>query len=63
MGVSPSNSRTNLDKAIQRLAGSPVRSVEMRSVLAAAIVGQFLPGASPKAVGRCNCASGARGCG
>lgn len=43
MGISPPNSRTNLDKAIQRLAGSPVRSVEMRSVLAAAIVGQFLP--------------------
>ncbi len=51
MGVSPPNSRTNLDKAIQRLAGNPVCSVEMRSVLAAAIVGQFLPEGVAKGVG------------
>jgi hypothetical protein len=43
MPATPPNSRTNLDKAIQRLAGNPVRFVELRSLLAAAIVGQFLP--------------------
>lgn len=42
MSASRPNSRTNLDKAIQRLAGSPARFVEIRSLLAAAIVGQFL---------------------
>ena len=43
MPASPPNSRTNLDKAIQRLAGSPARFVDIRSLLAAAIVGQFMP--------------------
>lgn len=43
MASLPPNSRTNLDKAIQRLAGTPARFVEMRSLLAGAIVGQFLP--------------------
>lgn len=43
MAAVPPNSRTNLDKAIQRLAGTPARFVEMRSLLAGTIVGQFLP--------------------
>lgn len=43
MSALPPNSRTNLDKAIQRLAGTPARFVEMRSLLAGTIVGQFLP--------------------
>ena len=37
------NSRVNLDKAIERQFGTGARFVEARSILANAIVGQFLP--------------------
>ena len=37
------NSRVNLDKAIERLFGAGPKFIEARSVLANAIVGQFLP--------------------
>ena len=39
----PPNSRVNLDKALERRFGTGARFVEARSVLANAIVGQFLP--------------------
>ena len=39
----PPNSRVNLDKAIERHFGTDARFVEARSILANAIVGQFLP--------------------
>ena len=42
------NTRTNLDKAIQRLYGQTVKFVNIRSLMANAIVGQFLPGAVAK---------------
>lgn len=42
------NTRTNLDKAIQRLYGQTVRFVNVRSLMANVIVGQFLPGAVAK---------------
>ena len=37
------NSRVNLDKSIERQFGTGARFVEARSILANAIVGQFLP--------------------
>ena len=37
------NSRANLDRAIQRLYGTQTRFVEIRSMIANTIVGQFLP--------------------
>ena len=37
------NSKVNLDRAIQRLYGSQAKYVEIRSVIANTIVGQFLP--------------------
>ncbi len=37
------NSRVNLDKAIERHFGSGAKFIEARSLLASAIVGQFLP--------------------
>lgn len=39
----PPNSRVNLDKAIERHFGTGARFIEARSILANAIVGQFLP--------------------
>lgn len=57
MSSSPPNSRTNLDKAIQRMAGSPARFVEIRSLLAARLSGSFCRKASPRAAGPCNFAS------
>ncbi len=39
----PPNSRVNLDKAIARLYGTGAKFVEARSLLANAVVGQFLP--------------------
>ncbi len=39
----PPNSRVNLDKAIERHFGTDAQFVEARSILANAIVGQFLP--------------------
>jgi len=42
------NTRTNLDKAIQRLYGQTVKFVNIRSLMANVIVGQFLPGAVAK---------------
>ena len=42
------NTRTNLDRAIQRLYGQTVKFVNIRSLMANAIVGQFLPGAVAK---------------
>jgi hypothetical protein len=37
------NSKVNLDRAIQRLYGTQARYVEIRSIIANAVVGQFLP--------------------
>ena len=37
------NSRVNLDKAIERLFGTGAKFIEARSLLANAVVGQFLP--------------------
>lgn len=37
------NSRANLDRAIQRLYGTQTRFVEIRSMIANTVVGQFLP--------------------
>lgn len=37
------NSRANLDRAIQRLYGTQARFVEIRSMIANTVVGQFLP--------------------
>ena len=37
------NSKVNLDRAIQRLYGAQARYVEIRSIIANAVVGQFLP--------------------
>ena len=51
MASSPPNSRTNLDKAIQRLYGQRARFVEARSILARTVVGQFLPDAVAKGGG------------
>ena len=42
------NTRTNLDKAIQRLYGQTIKFVNIRSLMANAIIGQFLPGAVAK---------------
>lgn len=42
------NSRTNLDKAIQRLYGQTIQFVNIRSLMANAIVGQFISGAVAK---------------
>lgn len=42
------NSRANLDKAIQRLYGERIKFVNMRSLIANVIVGQFIPGAVAK---------------
>lgn len=42
------NTRTKLDRAIQRLYGQTVKFVNIRSLMANAIVGQFLPGAVAK---------------
>lgn len=42
------NTRTNLDKAIQRLYGQTVNFVNIRSLMANVIVGQFLPAAVAK---------------
>lgn len=39
----PPNSRVNLDKAIERLYGTGAKFVEARSLVANAVVGQFLP--------------------
>ena len=51
MASSPPNSRTNLDKAIQRLYGQRARFVEARSILARTVVGQLLPDAVAKGGG------------
>lgn len=45
----PPNSRVNLDKAIERLFGTGAKYLEARSLIANAIVGQFLPDGAPKA--------------
>ena len=37
------NSKVNLDRAIQRLYGTQARYVEIRSIIANTVVGQFLP--------------------
>jgi len=42
------NTRTNLDKAIQRLYGQTIDFVNIRSLMANVIVGQFIPGAVAK---------------
>lgn len=42
------NSRANLDRAIERLFGSYEKSLETRSIMANAIVGQMLNGAVVK---------------
>ena len=42
MGKRP-NSRVNLDRAIQRIFGRNVVFLEIRDLMANAIVGQFLP--------------------
>lgn len=42
------NTRTNLDKAIQRLYGQTIDFVNIRSLMANVIVGQFMPGAVAK---------------
>ena len=47
-GIKRPNSRTNLDKAIQRLYGERIKFVNMRSLIANVIVGQFIPGAVAK---------------
>lgn len=39
----PPNSRVNLDKAIERLFGTGAKYLEARSLIANALVGQFLP--------------------
>ena len=39
----PPNSRVNLDKAIERLFGNYERTIEIRSIMANAIIGQMLP--------------------
>lgn len=44
----PPNSRVNLDKAIERLYGMGAKFVEARSLIANAVVGQFLPGGVAK---------------
>ena len=51
MASPPPNSRTNLDKAIQRLYGQRARFVEARSILARTVVGQLLPDAVAKGGG------------
>ena len=51
MASPPPNSRTNLDKAIQRLYGQRARFVEARPILARTIVGQLLPDAVAKGGG------------
>ena len=38
----PPNSRTNLDKALDRFAGTPARAVELRNFMANAIVAQMI---------------------
>ena len=40
------NSRVNLDKAIERVFGKYEQSMEVRSIMANAIVAQLLPGAA-----------------
>ena len=37
------NSKANLDRAIQRIYGTGARYVEIRSMIANTVVGQFLP--------------------
>ena len=36
------NSRTNLDKAVERFAGTPARAAELRNLMANAIVAQLI---------------------
>ena len=39
----PPNSKVNLDRAIQRIYGTGAKYVEIRSMIANTVVGQFLP--------------------
>ena len=39
----PPNSKVNLDRAIQRIYGTAAKYVEIRSMIANTVVGQFLP--------------------
>jgi hypothetical protein len=43
------NSKVNLDRAIQRIYGTGAKYVEIRSMIANTIVGQFLPGCQTSA--------------